>query len=252
MDLVPQNVGDVAAIVTVLGAVVYVLGLVGLAIPFARTDARNFTTAWYAVSMVPKTIVAGQGVRIWIQLPLASTGVVLLATRLGRSWPFSVGLIIFVGLMFVLGTYVAHRAIRASGVWSATTYLTYALLAVAGVFIGLSAAQLNDANSWDVRAFAVLFAGNFLAGLPVAILSDPPLPRVEIRLREGIDGDSNHCVGQLVGHTDGFWHLFVENQKRLMSIPDDRVLTVQSSEREVAQDSVKLSLLRLFRRGHAP
>ena len=61
------NIGDLAALVTVAGVTIYVLGLIGLAIPIYRVFTGEISTAWYAVSLVPKTVVAGQGVRIWMK-----------------------------------------------------------------------------------------------------------------------------------------------------------------------------------------
>src|SRR5215218_9748998 len=64
------GIGDLAAILTTAGVTIYVLGLIGLAIPISRTFTNDLSTAWYAVALLPRTIVAGQGVRIWVQLPL--------------------------------------------------------------------------------------------------------------------------------------------------------------------------------------
>jgi hypothetical protein len=44
--------------------------LVGLAIAIRREFTRDISTAWYVVALIPKTVVAGQGVRIWLQLPV--------------------------------------------------------------------------------------------------------------------------------------------------------------------------------------
>lgn len=246
-----QNIGDVAGTVAALGVVVYVLGLAGLAIPFARTEANNLATAWYALSLVPKTVVAGHGARIWFQLPFVSSSVLLLSAWLWQSRPFVQG-VAFLVLVFVLGCYVDHKARKASGASRGATYVTYILLGIASLLLGWSAKHLADANDWSAGYLIIFFLGNFLAGLPLPILSEPPLPRVEIRLKETSDKNANCYVGQLVGHTDSFWHLFVENPKRLLSIPDDRVLVVETSEREVVQGSGKSLLSRLLRRKHVP
>src|SRR5215213_10483933 len=76
------GIGDLAAIVTLTGVTIYVLGLVGLAIPIFRTFTGDLATAWYAVSLLPRTVVAGQGVRIWVQWPLFMTAILLLTTWL--------------------------------------------------------------------------------------------------------------------------------------------------------------------------
>jgi hypothetical protein len=55
-----------------------VLGLIGLAIPISRSLAGNLSAAWYAVSLVPRTVVAGHGVRIWMRWPLVIAALLLL------------------------------------------------------------------------------------------------------------------------------------------------------------------------------
>jgi hypothetical protein len=78
----------------------------------------------------------------------------------------------------------------------------------------------------------LLFAASFLMGLPIAILTSPPLPRAKIiqNTPEGRGGsiESSSIEGQLVAHSDGFWHIFVgaEGQHELQSIPDSKVLAV--------------------------
>src|SRR5215212_11106779 len=75
-----MSIGDLATILTVAGVSIYVLGLIGLAIPILREFTGDITTAWYAVSLVPKTVVAGQGVRIWMQRPAAFATALLVVT----------------------------------------------------------------------------------------------------------------------------------------------------------------------------
>jgi hypothetical protein len=57
-------IGELAAILTAAGVSIYVLGLIGLAIPIRREFTQDLSTAWYAVALIPKTVVAGQGARI--------------------------------------------------------------------------------------------------------------------------------------------------------------------------------------------
>src|SRR5215208_3196674 len=66
------EIGDLAAILTATGISIYVLGLVGLAIPM-RKITKDTSTAWYATSLIPRIVVAGQGARIWLGLPLILT-----------------------------------------------------------------------------------------------------------------------------------------------------------------------------------
>ena len=61
---------DVAAAVTVAGIAVYVVGLLGLTLTLRLRLTNDMSTAWYAVALLPRAAVAGQGVRIWLTWPL--------------------------------------------------------------------------------------------------------------------------------------------------------------------------------------
>jgi len=54
---------QVAPTVAVAGGAIYIAGLVSLLAPISWSYTHDFDSAWYAVSLVPKTTVAGQGVR---------------------------------------------------------------------------------------------------------------------------------------------------------------------------------------------
>lgn len=58
-----MRLADLAALTTIAGVMIYVLGLIGLAIPIRRDFTCDLSMAWYAVSLAPKTVVASQGVR---------------------------------------------------------------------------------------------------------------------------------------------------------------------------------------------
>lgn len=73
------SIGDIAALVTAVGIAVYVMGLAGLSVTIRSNFTSDFTTAWYAVSLLPRTVVAGQGVRLWLMWPIIAT-VILVPT----------------------------------------------------------------------------------------------------------------------------------------------------------------------------
>src|SRR5215208_8151257 len=89
------GIGDLAAILTTLGVTIYVLGLIGIAVPIRRTFTEDLSTAWYTVALIPRTVVAGQGVRIWVRWPLVLTLLLLCSTALALiSYTASIYLII--------------------------------------------------------------------------------------------------------------------------------------------------------------
>jgi hypothetical protein len=70
----------------------------------------------------------------------------------------------------------------------------------------------------------------FLAAFMLTIPSAPPLPMVEIDLKD----KDKHAVGTLLTHAEGFWYVFEEREERpgskLTVIPDDEVKTTWISK----------------------
>jgi hypothetical protein len=252
------GIGDLAAIITAGGAVIYVLGLIGFAVPIYRAFTNDLSTAWYAVSLLPRTVVAGQGVRIWVQYPLGVTILALLGLWLGpmisplQSEPVEPGttilgidivtltaLSLWVALMVLGIVIVGGLKIRMwrKG-WKDTRALLeefiMLLLPVVGFIIAVGGTTFGAAQALPLAyQILVFFAGSFLVGLPGAIKRTPPLPEVEITEQPGGDttkGNASPTRGYLVAHSDGFWHLFDQN-KALLSIPDERVLQVSAARR---------------------
>jgi hypothetical protein len=76
-----ENLGAISAVLAAFAAGVYVLGLVVLWAPIARTPPHDWTTAWYAASLVPRPVVAGYGlaplafpvaISLWLLLTYSS------------------------------------------------------------------------------------------------------------------------------------------------------------------------------------
>jgi hypothetical protein len=65
------GIGDLVGIITVAGVAVYVLGLVGLSVTIRFKLTGDLSTAWYVVSLLPRTVVPGQGIRLWLTNLLA-------------------------------------------------------------------------------------------------------------------------------------------------------------------------------------
>jgi uncharacterized membrane protein YhaH (DUF805 family) len=63
------GLAEVAALITVLGAAIYGLGLLGVAWPIHKRWHNDAASTWYAVSLIPRAVVAGQGVRIFMGFP---------------------------------------------------------------------------------------------------------------------------------------------------------------------------------------
>jgi hypothetical protein len=224
------------ALITTAGATFYVLGLVGLAMPIYRTFTHDLSTAWYVVSMVPRTVVAGQGVRIWLQWPIF---VIALAFIGGFLWGLIIGgssrtdlVLLLVG--FVIVAYQARKL--KMGCLSALLYLIGVEVGV--VLINLGAGNyigyLVQSGTSTLVGTIEIFFGSLLVGLLPAITAQPPLPKVVLAKQDGptIEEVPDSLEGRLVAHSDGFWHLFVEEQHELLSIPDDKVLGARFPAKE--------------------
>jgi hypothetical protein len=81
----PISIANLLTYLTTSGVAIYVVGLVGLAITMRLELTDDISTAWYAVALLPRTIVAGQGVRIWLRwtVPYAIFAAVLGALVVG-------------------------------------------------------------------------------------------------------------------------------------------------------------------------
>ena len=66
-----SRIGGISAVLAGTAAAIYVLGLFALWAPVARHFTGDFFTAWYAVSLIPRNVVAGEGVRQLLVGPLA-------------------------------------------------------------------------------------------------------------------------------------------------------------------------------------
>jgi len=67
-----QSVAQISGVATIIAATVYALGVFTLVLPISNSYNPTFTAAWYAVSVVPKTVVVGHGIRslAWPSLAL--------------------------------------------------------------------------------------------------------------------------------------------------------------------------------------
>jgi hypothetical protein len=276
------GIGELATLITAAAAIVYVLGLLAVSWPIFARITNNPIDTWYAVSLIPKTIVAGQGVRILLQYPLVvtffyglvnmvmsiATDVALLATgslvvRLVVKIIFLVLelLIILTVLLqpqtrWVLGS--VADAFEAEDIPSSLIVLTYALfllllgpvLYVGRLFrdaIVVKDLQLPPQIIWNgtsiFHAVLFLFLISFFIALPAAMVADPPLPTVEITTQSD-DSNDVTVTGHLVAHTDGVWHFFDE-ENTLISLRDDKVDVARVRRMKAPRLATNLSRVRM-------
>jgi len=221
--------------------------LVGLAIAIRREFTRDISTAWYVVALIPRTVVAGQGVRIWLVWPVSLavllTGLLALIVRRPDLAPLiPVMGLLFAGVLSVLvlrGTRKAQRTMDSA--WGARHLATVAvisgfvgsLMVSSGVKLvfetSINADNLvPDSLGRKLIVGAILHVvGGFFVALPGAVVISDPLPAVRI-----YRGPDVACLdGHLVTHADGFWYLMVgdgDAHKELQTIPDTKVSEVRT------------------------
>jgi hypothetical protein len=243
------DIADVLALITVAGVAVYVAGLVGLAVAIRREFTRDIATAWYVVALIPRTVVAGQGVRIWLVWPVSLAVLVLLtglgALIVGRP-DLAEGLIPVMGLLFggVVSLLVLRSTRRAQrpmdSAWGGRHLAAVAAIAgfVGSIMVSKGVLEfvtaidadklVPDSFGRDLIVGAILYVvGGFFVALPGAVVIPDPLPAVRI-----YRGPDVACLeGHLVTHTDGFWYLMVgdaDAHKELQTIPDTKVSEVRT------------------------
>ena len=137
---------EVAALITVLGAAIYGLGLLGVAWPIYKRWHNDAATTLYAISLIPRAVVAGQGVRIFMGFPT------LIAITTGLAVP----------TFFVAGRLAAGAMNFHASFPYVTIDTSLLIVAIALSFLASSLLQLVDATAIE-----------------------PPLPTVEITLSDG-------------------------------------------------------------------
>jgi hypothetical protein len=142
--------------------------------------------------------------------------------------------------------YALIRQLLAHQTWGGAVWLVNSVIPGFGSFsIGLAALLFSKGLGWEAgkssfvwidsiqNQFLVggvlLFIGGFLIGVPLATtMVDLPFPRVWITVKdEGVILKGVRLKGQLVAHSDGFWHLLSGKDKELVSLPDEQVCAVR-------------------------
>lgn len=249
----------VAALVTVLGVTIYIVGLIALCWPIYRRVTDDASTAVFAASMVPRTVVAAQGVRIFVGFPLIAALFLLTVVSMARWLPkffelvsgkslqeattvhlvFVAGVAIVVTLCFVTAVkrlsdehlfdffYTPATKSDASPVRRISIALSALGGAAAGGFLFLTVDQM----SWTtiLLALAVFFGSIALSGVPDAISITPPLPGVNVKEKDKEGEVKREYQGMLLTHSENHWYVFDTESNILHMIPDESadVVSVQ-------------------------
>lgn len=246
---------EVAALITVVGAAIYGLGLLGVAWPIHKRWNNDASTTWYAVALIPRAVVAGQGMRVFMGFPTIMATLLLmwwlvvfpvlrlLSVVVSSLAAWSVG--IFALLALLAGGYWLLRSkYRQRIQWllgPTPEYPRYRwligitlVLAVPTFFVAgrlaAGAIELQEAFPFITVDLSLLVVATTLTYLASSLLQlidataiDPPLPTVEIALSEGTQ---TVLEGKLLTHTEGVVYFFDE-QRKLTSMPDSKISSVR-------------------------
>ena len=246
---------EVAALITVVGAAIYGLGLLGVAWPIYKRWHNDAATTWYAVSLIPRAVVAGQGMRIFMGFPTLMATLLLiwwlmvfpvldlLSVVVSNLVGWAIG--VFALLVLLAGGYWLLRSRHRLGIqwlvgptpehpryrwliWITTglavpTFFVAGRLAAGAMEVRAAFPYITVDVSLLVVAIALSFVASFLLQLIDATAMEPPLPTVEIALSEGTQ---RVLKGKLLVHLEGVVYFFDE-QLRLTSMPDSKISSVR-------------------------
>lgn len=253
------NLGDMVAILTVAGIAIYVVGLVGLTLALRLRLTDDMSTAWYAVALLPRTSVAGQGVKIWLTwpIPFAALSVLMDSSIMGltdseelassiieKATP-TLGLA-FLSIFLVRVLYSMHKTGRYNqdliGHFIIATIIAAfgGILMCEGALLVIRAAREAAVPLLDISVRGVLsgtivfFIGGFLVGVTGAATVDHPLPRVQVATKHTtIPGELLAPLNEqlyIVAHADGHWHLLDDRSDKLLSVSNELVLAVRTTK----------------------
>jgi hypothetical protein len=245
------SLGEISALTATVGGLTYLLGLFVFALPIRRVYPMDFSAAWHATSLVPKTVVAGQGVTGMLGLPLLF-GAGFFAyfalwdlvnsnyQTVGTLWrPGAKVFLILTALspvvMFVM-VWLGSGSLLKGALW------LIALLLVVLVTLRGMLRQRNQNLKFEFFSHVgrdvflptliiVLLIQFALQAVTVAQESDPPLPRVEITWSTDTSDSTKATLteGKLLTHTESIWYVLKKDGQDagLTAIPDDEVQHVR-------------------------
>jgi hypothetical protein len=253
------EITQVVALITVLGTAIYIIGLIALCWPIYRLLTHDASTGLYAAALVPRTVVAGQGIRIFVGFPLVAALCLLIVVsmalwhRVMARWerdilewffaspPNSANvlhqiLVGFVATLIALSFILSVKKLLTKGLFDffftpinepdASPFTLFSIvLSATGGAIGGWIILTADPVNWQTLLLALVFffGAIVIGGVPDAVSIDPPLPKVTVT--QMTKTGEKHYEGKLLTHSDGHWYVFEktgDQEHVLHMIPDDK------------------------------
>jgi hypothetical protein len=227
----------------------YPMGFAALAIQLWNDPLfpyYDFATIWYAVTLVPKTVVMGTALKlIFLSLctTVLSTGAALMVLRsllrrrglslqeleeipesrgIGGRWTiFLLILVVFVAVNILVNELILDT-------WGDLVALGGFLVLSVGVGILVGALRARGSERLFPTGLAVAYAGAVLAALCFAAIEQPSLPLVRIDAQFGVTPSCAKMTEKsfvVLTTESSYWHVF--NKEGLYAINSDQLKLVQ-------------------------
>jgi hypothetical protein len=211
------SIAELATLITAAGLGIYALGLVGVALSIQIVFTSSWSAAWYAASLMPRVVVAGQGMRLWWRGMANAVLVMFSAIIYGVFWreffsgPMRLLDLIGKGIGIVIWTIMIALLIGLYAYQTRLSPRTAMTMGLFGLFITLIATLVvwralnidfdllytwaglwtivsnwdSMVSDWDSVAAGglLLLLGVFILGVPLAGAVEHPLPRVRINIK---------------------------------------------------------------------
>jgi hypothetical protein len=240
-----------------ISAVVYVIGLLSLLMPISADTGSS--VAWYAVALVPRTVVAGHGLRLmvlsvalilFVVLTFVPLGIALVLGYFAYEWrPWNlrkrwyqwiVWLLILLpaallafslylgfGPRFTL--YLANHMVagffgpQALSDTSKLHIIDYLVMVLGGIGGFLALAKMAvSVRHFDWRGLFVGFMIFFISTSSLAITQIADSPPSLPRVEVSGPDRARSTKGLLLSHSEGFWYV-LNSGKDVVAIPDGKV-----------------------------
>lgn len=238
MGVIVESVALIAAV----PAALYALGLAALWVQISTTYTQDFAVAWYAASLVPNTMVLGQGIHVfWEELLWLIVLALVTYTPVRRSFSHRPGtpamssrakktmIGILIAILFTMYLLITFVELPEDPVG------TFPLFRVASFACGTASALLAAlVLVWNAERgtplhtrilvmLAILYMGAFGIGIFDSALDEPPLPSVTLNA-----AGTDNIEGQLLVHAEGYWHILTR-EGSVVSVPDNEARLVKAS-----------------------
>ena len=250
-------VGGLAAAITTLAAAIYGLGLVALVVPIHREASVDWSTAFFATSLIPRGLVVGYGLTTLVVPFVSALFFLVIYALVPSTWSkrpifYIRGVPIVFAVLGASGTLAFALAALAAGLhrdvpynWLTTLFIVVLPIAfcfLAGLHLGLCLKEtLSDNRELTLslplghlgrypkaafRSVLLVLCMSALIAFPYAALHPLTLPGVElVKTREPMAVGGSVAEGGLLSNSSGYWYILdldlEQNEPPVIAVPSN-------------------------------